>query len=120
MADVECPICINSFNFEGLRSLSCGKSQHKPFTHDLHRLQGMSIARHALSRSSKLRFSNVPSADSVLNPSTLGGYLSHLPATINRQHKQLLAQLRKTALSSRQPTSRLDLEKWTPTLQLRA
>lgn len=24
MADAECPICINSFNFESLRSLSCG------------------------------------------------------------------------------------------------
>lgn len=33
MADAECPICINSFKFEKIRSLYCGQSQDQPFTH---------------------------------------------------------------------------------------
>ncbi len=122
MADAECPVCMNSFKIESMRSLHCGKYKHSCITFCFHHLQGIPIARHALSRSSTPVFSNAPSADTTLNRSTSDGYLSHhLLATINRRRKQLpLIQLRKTASSDKRPTSRVDLKKWTPIHQPRA
>jgi len=35
MADAECPVCMNSYKIESMRSLHCGKSQDQTFVHDV-------------------------------------------------------------------------------------